>query len=187
MPIIREEGEKEGILEAAKLMLTSARTAPKSAGIDDIITAIIYGKEKNQIASEMKKIAEERNSKGFTRDSENVRNSEAVVLIGVKGPKSFGLNCGACGYETCETFNKTEKRKGLDFTGPTCLFKALDMGIALGSAVKTASLLNIDNRIMYRIGAAVKRLKMLPEAQIIMGIPLAATGKSIYFDRPIEK
>jgi len=30
MPILREKGEKEGILEAAKLMLISARTAPKS-------------------------------------------------------------------------------------------------------------------------------------------------------------
>jgi len=46
-----------------------------------------------------------------------------------------------------------------------------------------ASLLNVDNRIMYRIGTAAKRLKLLPEAHIIMGITLSATGKNIYFDR----
>jgi len=183
MPILREKGEKEGILEAAKLMLISARTAPKSAGIDDIVTAIVYGKEKDEIAAEMKKIAEERNSKGFTRDSKNLSDSEAVLLVGVKGPKSFGLNCGACGYTTCKAFEDAEKKQGLDFVGPTCIFKALDMGIALGSAAKTASLLNVDNRIMYRIGTAAKRLKLLPEAHIIMGIPLSASGKSIYFDR----
>ena len=72
---------------------------------------------------------------------------------------------------------------GQDFVGPNCIFKLLDLGIALGSAVKTASILNIDNRIMYRIGVAAKRLNMLPEASIIMGIPLSAKGKSIYFDR----
>jgi len=78
---------------------------------------------------------------------------------------------------------KLKKKQGLDFAGPTCLFKALDIGIALGSAAKMASLLNVDNRIMYRIGTAAKRLKLLPEAHIIMGITLSATGKNIYFDR----
>jgi uncharacterized ferredoxin-like protein len=184
MPVLREEGEKQGVLEVAKLMLVSARTAPKSGGIDDLVLAVVYGREKDEIAAEMDKIAEERKLKGFKRDSKNLRDSEAALLIGVKGPKSFGLNCGACGYKTCEEFNKAEKRQGLDFAGPTCLFKALDMGIALCSAAKTASLLNVDNRIMYRIGTAAKRLGLLPEAHIIMGIPISASGKSIYFDRP---
>jgi uncharacterized ferredoxin-like protein len=53
----------------------------------------------------------------------------------------------------------------------------------LGSAAKTASLLNVDNRIMYRIGTAALKLKMLPESTVIMGIPISAKGKSIYFDR----
>ncbi|MDH5448879.1 MAG: DUF2148 domain-containing protein [Candidatus Bathyarchaeota archaeon] len=185
MPILREKGEKDGLLETAKLMLVSARTAPKSGGIDDIVTAIVYGKDKDEIAAEMDKMAEERNSKGFKRDSKNLRDSEVVLLIGVKGPISFGINCGACGYATCEAFEKAGKKQGQDFVGPTCIFKALDMGIALGSAAKIASLLNVDNRIMYRIGTAAKRLKLLPEAHIIMGIPLSATGKNIYYDRSI--
>ncbi len=184
MPILREKGEKEAILEAAKLMQVSARTAPKSGGIDDIVTAVVYGREKDEIAAEMEKIAEERNAKGFHRDSKNLHDSEAVLLVGVKGPKSFGLNCGACGYTTCKAFDQAEKTQGQDFVGPTCIFKALDMGIALGSAAKTASFLNVDNRIMYRIGAAARRLKLLPEAHVIMGIPVSALGKSIYFDRP---
>ena len=69
------------------------------------------------------------------------------------------------------------------FEGPTCLFKALDLGIALGSAVKTASILNVDNRIMYRVSTAAKRLNYMPEASTIMGIPLSVRGKNIYFDR----
>jgi len=186
MPILREEGERQGVLEVANLMLLSARTAPKSAGIDDLVLAVVYGREKDEIAAEMDKIAEERKLNGFKRDSKNLRDSEAALLVGVKGPKSFGLNCGACGYTTCEEFNKAEKRQGLDFVGPTCLFKALDMGISLGSAAKTASLLNVDNRIMYRIGTAAKRLRLLPEAHIIMGIPISASGKSVYFDRPAQ-
>jgi uncharacterized ferredoxin-like protein len=183
-PIIESnKGEKEALLEAAKYMLIAARTAPKTAGIDDILTLIVYGKEKDSIAEKMEQMAEARKIEGFRRDAKNVRDSEAVVLIGVRGSKSGGFNCGACGYKSCEEFENAKKKFGKDFIGPTCLFKALDHGIALGSATKTASILNVDNRIMYRIGTAALKLKMLPEATVIMGIPISAKGKSIYFDR----
>ncbi|MEM3731657.1 MAG: DUF2148 domain-containing protein [Candidatus Bathyarchaeia archaeon] len=178
-----EKGEREALLEAAKLMLVAARTAPKTGGIDDILTKVVYGEEKDAIAEKMEEIAEERNIDGFKRDAKNVRDSEAVILIGVRGDRSFILNCGGCGFKSCEEFNKAEKRFGNDFSGPTCIFKALDLGIALGSAVKVASILNVDNRIMYRVGTAALKLKLLPEATIIMGIPISAKGKNIYFDR----
>jgi uncharacterized ferredoxin-like protein len=184
-PVIRSNnGERDAILETAKFMLIAARTAPKTAGIDDILTLIVYGKEKDRIANKMEKTAEERKIKGFKRDAKNVKDSEAIILIGVKGNKSAGLNCGACGYKSCKKFEKATKKLGEDFVGPTCLFKALDLGIALGSAAKIAGLLNVDNRIMYRIGTAASKLKMMPEASAIMGIPLSAKGKNIYFDRP---
>jgi len=180
------EYEKDALLQAAKLMLLSARTAPKSGGEDDIQTQLITGKEMKALVTEMLKIAQERpeKAKGFKRDAKNVRDSEAVILIGVRGTKKFGLDCSGCGYKNCTIFEKTLKtQRGLDFVGPNCIFKLLDMGIALGSAVKTASILNVDNRIMYRIGTAAKRLKHMPDASIIMGIPISAKGKSIYYDR----
>jgi uncharacterized ferredoxin-like protein len=186
-PIIESnKAEQEAVLEAAKLMLVAARTAPKSAGIDDILTLIVYGKEKDAMADKMEKIAEERNAEAFKRDAKNVRDSNVVVLIGARGNKSFGLNCGACGYKTCKDFEKKKGKLGKDFVGPTCLFKSLDMGIAFGSAAKTASILNVDNRIMFRIGTAAMKLKLMQEATVIMGIPLSAKGKSIYFDRPTK-
>ncbi|MEM2522854.1 MAG: DUF2148 domain-containing protein [Candidatus Bathyarchaeia archaeon] len=178
-----EKGEKEAILEVAKLMQAAARTAPKTAGIDDILTLIVFGEEKEAIAQKMEEIAEQRNIDGFKRDAKNVKDSEVVVLIGVRGNKSVGINCGACGYKTCQEFEEALKKAGQDFTGPTCLFKALDLGIALGSAAKIASLLNIDNRIMYRVGTAALKLKLMPEATVAMGVPLSAKGKNIYFDR----
>jgi len=164
-------------------MMVAARTAPKSGGKDDILTAIVVGEEKARIVSEMKKIAAERSIPGFERDANNTANSELVVLIGVRGDKSFGLDCGACGFKDCEGFEFAGRVEGRDFPGPTCVFKSLDLGIALGSAVKTASCLNVDNRIMYRIGAACVRLGYMPEANVIMGIPLSSAGKNIYFDR----
>ncbi|MBS7643717.1 hypothetical protein KEJ26_04020 [Candidatus Bathyarchaeota archaeon] len=179
-----EEVEKEMVMQVSKLMLVSARTSPKSWGVDDVLTAVLIGAEKESLAAEMDRIADERGIDGFNRDADNVRNSETVVLIGVRGTKSVGdSDCGACGFKTCVNFNRVERTEGKDFLGPTCVFKAIDLGIALGSAVKTASLHNVDNRTMYRVGVAARRLKFLPEATIVIGIPVSAKGKSIYFDR----
>jgi uncharacterized ferredoxin-like protein len=184
MPVVEGRTlEREAVLEVAKMMLVSARTAPKTGGVDDVLTCLVDGDELESVARAMDEIGDERGIEGFHRDAKNVRDSDAVVLIGVRGSKKYALDCGACGYRTCDEFEKADRIKGLDFIGPTCLFKALDLGIALGSAVKTASLLNVDNRIMYRIGAAAVRLRMLPEATVIMGIPVSAKGKSIYYDR----
>ena len=183
-PIVgSENAEKEAVLETARLMLVAARTAPKTAGIDDVLTSIVMGEEKEIIADKMDEIANERKMESFRRDARNVRDSDTVVLIGIRGGKSIGSNCGSCGYGSCKEFDETEKELGKDFIGPTCVFKALDLGIALGSAVKTASMLNVDNRIMYRVGTAALRLGFLPGATVIIGIPLSARGKSIYFDR----
>jgi len=62
------------------------------------------------------------------------------------------------------------------------MFQAMDLGIALGSAVKLASDLSVDNRIMYTIGAAAKKSGLL-DSDVIIGIPLSVSGKNIYFDR----
>ncbi|MHA2432786.1 MAG: DUF2148 domain-containing protein, partial [Candidatus Thorarchaeota archaeon] len=88
-----------------------------------------------------------------------------------------------CGHETCSDFSKAERKQGVAYEGPICTVKALDLGIALGSAVKTAQIHNVDNRVFYRAGAAARRLKIMPDCPIILCIPLSATGKSVFFDR----
>ncbi len=188
MPVLAsKDGETQGLLRAAELMMVSCRTAPKSGGVDDVETLLMTGNEKDKIAAEMEKIADERKIDGFKRDADNVKRSEALLLVGVNGRKNYGLSCGACGHSTCEDFNHTAAVRGLDFEGPSCVFKALDLGIALSSAVKIASDLNVDNRIMYRAGTAAKRLGYLSGSNIVMGIPISASGKSIYFDRKWPK
>ena len=184
MPFIRgKDSEFEGLMDTAKLMMVAARTAPKSGGKDDVETLLLYGEDKDEVAVEMERISEERDNPGFLRDAKNVKDSDVIVLIGVNAAKSIGLNCGACGYNSCKEFDKSVRSKGLDYEGPSCLFKSLDLGIALGSAVKMASQNNADNRIMYRIATAAQRLGLLEKSTASMGIPLSAKGKNIYFDR----
>jgi uncharacterized ferredoxin-like protein len=180
--------EKDAVEMGASMMAVSARTAPKTRGVDSVKTIILTGKDLEKLAAAMEKKVKAKSTElpGFKRDADNVRSSVAVLLIGVsRDPKriELPLNCGACGYKNCKDLLASGKREGEDFTGPVCIFQAIDLGIALGSAVKLAGALNIDNRIMYTMGAAAKKLNLL-NSDLIIGIPLSVTGKNPYFDRP---
>jgi len=149
-----------------------------AAGQDFVVTKIIEGDDLKRLAEKMFEFGERTGKGNFDRDGANVRDSDALLLIGLKDAKPLGVNCGACGFDKCLKPNTHEA----EFKGPQCAYRLLDMGIALGSAVKTASLLNVDNRIMYRTGVVAREMGLI-EADFVMGIPLSATGKSIYFDR----
>jgi uncharacterized ferredoxin-like protein len=179
---VPKESKMSGLKTVAELMEIAARTAPKAKGEDFVVVAIVEGAEAARLAQGMvdrgEKQGETDPRKGFLRDGGNIAHSEIVVLIGIKDATPCGLNCGACGHEKCMKINTVRA----EFNGPQCVHRMLDMGIALGSAVKTASIMNVDNRIMYRIGAVAKQLGMI-DADVAMGVPLSVTGKSIYFDR----
>ncbi|NLC51211.1 MAG: hypothetical protein GX764_02765 [Firmicutes bacterium] len=166
----------------AELMAIAARTAPKGGGKDYIEIKIIDGERVNELADDMVRYGEESGRRNFDRDGENVRRSESVVLLSLNKAQNTGLNCGACGFPRCADLANEGIRKGPEFNGPLCAWRLVALGIAVGSAAKTASLLNVDNRLMYRIGVSARRLGLI-EGEIVIGIPLSVTGKNIYFDR----
>lgn len=171
----------EGLTLVAQLMAIAATTAPKTAGQDFVLTRIIQGEDLRRLGEATVAYGKKTGKKRFDRDGANVLKSEAVLLIGLKDAATVGLNCGACGQPTCEALKAQASHEG-EFKGPVCAYRMLDVGIALGSAVKVASLLNVDNRIMYRIGAAARDMKLV-DWDFVMGIPLSVSAKSIYFDR----
>jgi uncharacterized ferredoxin-like protein len=165
----------------AQMMEIAARTAPKTRGDDFVVVRTLEGKELQRLGQGMVDYGRRSGKGNFDRDGQNVLDSQAVVLIGLKDAAVVDLNCGACGQETCV---RTGTYDG-EFRGPSCALRLLDLGIALGSAVKTAGMLNVDNRIMYRAGVVARELGLL-DADIVMGVPLSASGKSIFFDRPLN-
>ena len=171
----------DGVEMVARLMAISATTAPKSKGENFVKTKVLKGKVLKELADAMLTYGRRTKKKDFDRDAKNVAQSEAVLLIGLKKANVLGLDCGACGFADCKTFQKQKKASG-EFLGPMCVYRLLDVGIALGSAVKTASMLNVDNRIMYRVGVLARKTKIV-DWDFVVGIPLSVTGKSIYFDR----
>ncbi|GAB5045741.1 ferredoxin domain-containing protein [Thermodesulfovibrio sp. TK110] len=172
--------EKEAVEAVAKIMLISARTAPKAKGDDEIVTGVVTPQEKEEIAQEMEKLGEKETHKFFKRDAQNVRDAEGLILIGLNFKKPAGVNCGACGYD-CNSILK-QKTYEVEYSGPVCTIRAIDLGIAIGSLVSVAKELGVDNRVMYSVGVAAKKLGIM-DAQIILGIPLSIKGKNIFFDR----
>jgi uncharacterized ferredoxin-like protein len=70
------------------------------------------------------------------------------------------------------------------FEGPNCTLRMTDLGIAVGSAVKTAQIHNVDNRIMYSAGVAARDMGLFSkDCTVVYAIPLSAKGKNIFFDR----
>ena len=74
----------------------------------------------------------------------------------------------------------------MGYRGPHCVMRMMDIGAALVSAAKTASLLNLDNRVQQRVGATARALGYI-KAEVAMGIPVGFYGKSIFFDRAAPK
>ena len=170
----------EAIRTIAELMEVSAITAPKAVGKNYVVTKTIVGEELMGLAEDMRRFGEETGKPNFDRDSAGVAAADAAVLIGIKDATPPGIDCGACGSEVCIQINQGAQEA--EFLGPQCAVRLLDMGIAIGSAVKTAQLLNVDNRVMYRIGVSARRMGLI-DADFVMGVPLSVSGKSIYYDR----
>ncbi len=167
----------------AELMALAAQTAPKGLGHDCLATRVVSGELLAQLADEMVRFGRDFQKANFDRDAENVRRSDAVLLVSLKENKTLGLNCGACGYRQCSELKSSE---GPEFPGPLCAWRLIDLGIALGSAARTASMLCADNRIMYRVGVVARKMGLL-DGEVVVGIPVSAFSKNIYFDRLEQK
>ena len=160
----------KGIRQVAELMAISARTAPKAKGEDFIDIKILSGKQLKRLGKAMLDHAKKAKEPMWKRDGTCVMRSEAVLLIGIRDPVTRKAKAAKDTVKG-DVFAENERAR-----------RFIDLGIALGSAAKTASILNVDNRIMWRAGEMARRIGIL-KSYVVIGIPLSASGKNIFFDR----
>lgn len=177
MTVIREnEIRFQTVLKVGELMLVAARTAPKGRGIDDLDYCLLFGDELLALANKMHEIAARDGMAFFSRDADNVLNSQALVLLGTRIQARGIKKCGFCGFIDCAEKNT--------FANSPCAFNTGDLGIAIGSAVSVAANNRVDNRIMFSVGVAAMELGLMQkDIKITYGIPLSVGSKSIFFDR----
>lgn len=172
MIINERDCRHEHVVEGAKQIMTAARTAPKGKGVDIIEAAIVTGDDIKTLSGTMIKMVDEHGMKFFLRDANNILSAECIIIIGTR-EKAQGLNCGHCGFSTCES--KTD--------GVPCAINAIDLGIALGSACATASDLRLDTRVMFSAGLAAQRLNWLDGCKMVIALPVSVSSKNPFFDR----
>lgn len=160
------------VVEAARRMMTAARTAPKGKGIDLLEIAMVEERrDLEALAEAMRKRSEETGMKFLLRDADNILQGEAVILIGTRR-QTQGLNCGYCGYPLCEKNPE----------GNPCAINSIDVGIAVGSACSIAADLRVDTRVMFSAGWAAP-LEWLPDCSQTIAIAVSASSKNPFFDR----
>ncbi len=184
------------VRQVAALMAAAAITAPKSggqlllAGKPALLETVIVedADTRRELADWIRARGAERREAIWFRDAEVAQAVDAILFIGL-APNWYPPNydCGACGYATCAEFLhaakklRTESRE-LEFTGPTCNLRDIDLGIAVGSAAKTAAIHSIDCRCQTRVAVAARKLGMIT-AEIAVALSLSVTHKAIGFDR----
>lgn len=190
----------ESLRHVAKLCAVAAMTAPKSGGqlflkgATPFIETVILDDRVT-----LKKAAEWLRTQGtkhreaiWFRDADIAEKLDLVLFIGLAGWYPPQYDCGACGYGTCAEFLQAKgKCSGPDatawqFNGPVCQLRALDLGIAVGSAAKAASLNNVDTRCQTRIAAAARHLEII-QSDLAVALSMSVSHKNIFFDKKMPE
>ena len=190
-----EDLRADTVRQVAKLMAAAAITAPKSggqlflAGKHTFMETVIVEDPttRHELAEWLRARGKERREVIWFRDADVAEAIDAVLLVGIADWYPPNYDCGACGYATCAEFLHATKElrddsAELEFAGPTCNLRDIDLGIAIGSAAKTAAIHSIDCRCQTRIAVAARKLGII-RADVAVGLSLSLTHKAVGFDR----
>ena len=190
----------EALRHVAKLCAVAAMTAPKSGGqlflkgaTPFIETVIVEDKATlKRLADWLREQGEQCKEAIWYRDADTAEKLDLVLFISLSEWYPPQYDCGACGYETCAEFlqarpsYQNETSSDWQFAGPICQFRCIDLGIAVGSAAKTASLNNIDTRCQTRIAAAARHLGVI-KAEVAVALSMSVSHKNIFFDKKMPE
>jgi hypothetical protein len=71
--------------------------------------------------------------------------------------------------------------EAFEFRGPQCNLRDIDLGIAVGSAAKAASLYSVDTRCQTRIAVAARKLGLI-QSEVAVALSMTVTHKNPGFD-----
>ncbi len=186
----------DALRHVAELCAVAAMTAPKSGGQlfskgakPFIETVIVEDKETlNRLAAWLRDRGTRLKAPIWFRDAETADKLDLVLFIGLAKWYPPVYDCGACGYATCAEFLRArehQKAEGIEdweFPGPICQLRCIDLGVAVGSAAKIASINNVDARCQTRIAAAARHLGII-QADMAVALSMSVSHKNIFFDR----
>ncbi len=195
----QDQARRRNVVEAARLMINAAMTAPNAGGVPQVETHLVYGyKEQAALARKMEEMAAWNlvMDRLFKYEAVMVRESDCVILLGNfrAAGTPMDASCGGCAgrgdcsfvYERRTTavgqIDMTQPRKDVLVDGPLCTVRVGDLGFAVGAALFLGHRLLVDTRPFATVGLAARQLGYCPDSPIIVGILVAALAKNPYVD-----
>ena len=189
---------QERILDVANFCAMAAVKAPQMTGKIQVLTEIITDEDVDPIEEilgiQAKTSIVAEGDYTTLRYCREHGQRPVILLVGASGLRhsEMGWDCGACGFSTCEEFNKysdetaeaVSKLRRRFHLGPQCAWKQVDLGGAMSWASAAAAEFNVENRMIASIWNVAKLVGYMEKAESGASLCLGPVANLVYYDRP---
>jgi formate dehydrogenase beta subunit len=128
---------------------------------------------------------------GFDKDELGLDEQEALLeTTRCLKCDQVGYDCGACGFKTCREavincqnrLNETGGEPwGWLMKGPSCVWRAMELGISIDWAAAAAHRLNIESRVGMVPATAFMRMGFMEGCTLVIVVPIGPCKERWYF------
>jgi uncharacterized ferredoxin-like protein len=128
---------------------------------------------------------------GFEKDEKGLTEEEALIeTTRCLKCDQVGFDCGGCGFKTCrEAVINTQNRLnetggepwGWLMKGPSCIWRAMELGISIDWAAAAAHRLNVECRVGMSPATLFMRMGYMQGCTLVTVVPLGPCKEHWYF------
>ncbi len=128
---------------------------------------------------------------GFEKDEAGLGEKEALIeTTRCLKCDQVGFDCGGCGFKTCReavinTRNRIIETGGENWgwlmKGPSCIWRAMELGISVDWAAAAAHRLNVENRVGMIPATGFMRMGYMEGCSLVTVLPLGPCRERWYF------
>jgi len=141
--------------------------------------------------SQIRRLPVEQALSGFEKDEEGLTEEDALLeTTRCLKCDQVGFDCGACGFKTCREavincqnrLNETGGEPwGWLLKGPSCIWRAMELGISIDWAAAAAHRMNVESRIGMIPATAFMRMGYMEGCTLVTVIPVGPCKEHWYF------
>jgi NADPH-dependent glutamate synthase beta subunit-like oxidoreductase/uncharacterized ferredoxin-like protein len=140
---------------------------------------------------QIRRLPAEQALSGFEKDEAGLTEEEALLeTTRCLKCDQVGFDCGGCGFKTCREavincqnrINETGGEPwGWIMKGPSCIWRAMELGISIDWAAAAAHTLNVESRVGMIPATAFMRMGYMEGCTLVTVLPLGPCRERWYF------